>query len=180
MSGRYRTICADPPWDYDGNANGRLWRSTSRVRGGHYPLMTLAAIKALPVNDLAEKDAHLYLWSTVSLMRSAYEVVEAWGFAPSTVITWCKPGPGMGAGWRGNTEHLIVARRGTLPFLTTGRGTWYVASRTQHSAKPECFIDMIEEMSPGPRLEMFARRHRFGWDVWGLESANTAQLGDAV
>lgn len=105
--GKYRTILADPPWDYAGKTPP--WRSTSTPT---YPLMPLEDMCALPVGDLASGDAHLYLWAVLPMMREAYQVVEAWGFTAETVLTWCKPGVGLGGGFRGNTEHLIVARRG--------------------------------------------------------------------
>jgi N6-adenosine-specific RNA methylase IME4 len=103
---RYRTIVADPPWPCHG------MRRANVLQGDHYRVMTLDEIKALPVGDLAEEDAHLYCWAVLPLMAEAYDVVRAWGFAPITLLTWCKPGPGLGGGFRGNTEHLIVARRG--------------------------------------------------------------------
>lgn len=140
--------------------------------------MTLEEIKLLPVRDLAERDCHLYLWATLPLMEAAYECVREWGFRPSTLITWCKPGPGLGGGWRGNTEHLIVARRGSSSFLSDfeGRGTWYEASRGDHSQKPELFMDLIEQASPAPRLELFARRQRLGWDTWGNEALEHVEV----
>lgn len=109
----YSTIVADPPWSYAGSTyNGRTspWRSTSTQT---YSLMSTDEICALPVADIAAPDAHLYLWAVNPLMDRAFRAVEAWGFIPDTVLTWCKPGPGLGAGFRSNTEHLIVARRGT-------------------------------------------------------------------
>jgi N6-adenosine-specific RNA methylase IME4 len=180
-----------------------------------YDLLPLDDIKATPVGDMATEAAHLYLWAVLPMMAEAYEVVQAWGFRPCTLLTWCKPGPGLGAGWRGNTEHLIVARRGTSPnvnptcaacggrdrgankcscaapewrhrgqrvppvepsFRTTASGTWYEAPRGEHSVKPELFIDLIEQMSPGPYLEIFARRARFGWDYFGDQSLGTAEM----
>lgn len=168
---KYRTIVADPPWPYEGRTTP--WRTAMPA---HYPLMSLVDIKALPIDNLAEDAAHLYLWATLPYMEEAFAVLRVWGFAPSTILTWCKPGPGLGGGWRGNTEHLIVARRGRLPFLGTGRGTWFVASRQSHSQKPELFLDLIEEMSPAPRLELFARRNRLGWDTWGNESLEMVTL----
>lgn len=209
---RYRTIVADPPWDYAGKTPP--WRSTSEQT---YALMTVEAITALPVSDLATDDAHLYLWAVLPMMREAFDVVSAWGFAPETVLTWCKPGPGLGGGFRGNTEHLIVARRGwssvnptcadcggrargarrcscerpswrvrgeplgehevqRRSFLDTADGTWYAAPRGAHSEKPDLFMDLIERMSPAPRLEMFARRDRLGWETWGNESLGTVEM----
>lgn len=197
----YSTIVADPPWGYEERTPP--WCSGSTPS---YSLMPLDDIRALPVADLAAPDAHLYLWSVLPLMADAFDVVRAWGFDPDTVLTWCKPGAGLGAGYRGNTEHLIVARRGfsyinptcetcggrsrgirrcscsepdwrhkgrkvlgqpRRPFLTTAGGTWYTAPRSVHSAKPSLFSDLVERMSPGPYVELFARAPRLGWDSWG-------------
>jgi N6-adenosine-specific RNA methylase IME4 len=207
---RYRTIVADPPWDYEGMM--APWRSGLEPT---YESMTLSAIKALPVRELAEDAAHLYLWAVLPLMAEAFDVVREWGFRPCTVLTWCKPGVGLGGGFRGNTEHLIVARRGTSPainptcgdcggrdrgvrkcacvapnwrhngqavppveppFQDKAEGTWYIAPRAEHSAKPDLFVDLIERMSPGPYVELFARRARFHWDYWGDESLGTADF----
>lgn len=203
--GKFKCIVADPPWDYAGKSIP--WRSTSEQA---YKLMPLKDICSLPVGEIASGNAHLYLWAVLPMIPEAYKVVEAWGFIPETMITWCKPGVGLGGGWRGNTEQLIVARRGwssvnptcdicggrargikkcgcEIPvwrvkgkllgesdqkrtsFLTTGKGTWYIAPRSGHSRKPEIFQDMIEKMSPGPYLELFSRRKRPGWTVWGDE-----------
>jgi N6-adenosine-specific RNA methylase IME4 len=204
---KYRTIVADPPWPCHG------MRRANVLRGEHYRVMTLDEITALPVADLAEEDAHLYCWAVLPLMAEAYDVVRAWGFAPITCLTWCKPGPGLGGGFRGNTEHLIVARRGEVfynptcsvcggrargavkcscerpewryrgertvyarQFADVAEGTWYRAPRAEHSAKPDLFTDLIERMSPGPYVELFARRARFGWDYWGDESLGTAEM----
>jgi N6-adenosine-specific RNA methylase IME4 len=173
--GQYRTIVADPPWKYEysgGPGNAAPWRVGD---AGHYPLMPTADICALgdEVSRLALPGAHLYLWATLPLMREALAVVDAWGFEYSTMLTWCKPGPGFGRGWRGNTEHLLVARdrrQKAVPFVELGAGTWYEAPRGEHSAKPELFLDLIERMSPGPFLEMFSRRARLGWSTWGNEA----------
>lgn len=214
MSGRYRTIVADPPWDYGDKSSP--WRSSS---DDPYPLMPLEEIAALPVADLSTEQAHLYCWAVLPLMAEAYDVIRGWGFTPSTVLTWCKPGPGLGGGFRGNTEHLIAARRGetasvnptcagcggrvrgarkcacaeprwrhkgqpigdlVTAYTGVGAGTWYEAPRGRHSEKPELFMDLIERMSPGPYVELFARRARFGWDYWGDQSLGTAQMPEVA
>lgn len=113
LSPPYSTIVADPPWSYAGSTyNGRTspWRSTSTRS---YGLLSIDDIAALPVAELAAPDAHLYLWAVNPLLHRIFAVVEAWGFEYDTTLTWCKKGPGLGAGFRSNTEHLIVARRGT-------------------------------------------------------------------
>jgi N6-adenosine-specific RNA methylase IME4 len=171
MSQRYRPIGADPP--------GRLPSAgaTKADARKHYPTMALDDICALPVSDLATTDAHLWLWGINGLMEDAYRVVRAWGFSPLTLVTWCKPGPGVGYYLRNNTEHVILASRGK-PQVPGEKAlsTWYVWPRQPHSQKPDAFYDLVEQVSPGPYVEVFARRHRFFWDVWGNESANTATL----
>ena len=94
MTERYRTIVADPPWDYE-RADGRLPGRAGSI--DPYPTMSLGAICALPVSDLAEHSAHLYLWTTAEHLRHSFAVVGAWGFAYRTTIVWCKRRLGMGA-----------------------------------------------------------------------------------
>ena len=180
MSGRYRTIVADPPWAHP-DSGGRT-QSTAGNWGGKwlgyeskvpYERMTLDAIKALPVPDLADRDAHLYLWTINGFLRDAYEVVEAWGFKPSTLLTWCKApmGIGLGGAYTITAEFVIYARRGSLKPLRRWDSTWFHFKRPYnhnggpaHSAKPEGFLDVVEQVSPGPYAELFGRRARFGWD----------------
>lgn len=159
---RYRTIVADPPWQMP--KAGATKVDASKV----YPTMSLESVCALPVSALAEDDAHLWLWAVNGLLEDAYKVVRAWGFSPLTLVTWCKPGPGVGHYLRNNTEHVILASRGT-PMVPTTKplSTWYVWPRGAHSAKPEAFLDLVETVSPGPYLELFARRNRFGWATAG-------------
>lgn len=168
---RYRTIVADPPW--------RMSKvgATKANAHRHYATMDLNAICALPVADLADSDAHLWLWGINGMMEEAYRVVRAWGFSPLTLVTWCKPGPGVGHYLRNNTEHVILASRGN-PMTPADKplSTWFVWPKQPHSQKPDAFYDLVEQVSPGPYVEVFARRHRFFWDVWGNESANTATL----
>ena len=146
-----------------------------------YPTMTLKQIEALPVGRLAEDSAHLYLWTTQKFLRDSYGVVEAWGFRPSaTVLTWCKEpfGLGMGRVFGSATEFVLFGWRGEAP--PRGRPAvnrnWFTWPRGKHSQKPEAFLDLVEAVSPGPYLELFARRNRLGWDTWGNESLEHVEL----
>lgn len=172
---RYRTIVADPPWR---TTTGPQWKPGSGHKPLPYPVMTMEAIKALPVSDLAEDAAHLYLWTTNILVPQAYEVVAAWGFKPSVLLTWCKAPLGMGLGdaFGITTEFVLFAHRGGLRPLTREPSTWWQWKRGKHSQKPEGFLDIVEQVSPGPYLEMFARRNRLGWDTWGNESFEHVEL----
>lgn len=144
--------------------------------------MTFEDIKALPVADAAEKGAHLYIWTINAYVERTYELARAWGFKPSTLLTWCKPpnGIGLGGTYSLTTEYILFARRGTCKALQRVDTTWWQWPRGRHSAKPEAFLDIVEQVSPAPRLEMFARRARFGWDYWGNESLGTATLEKAA
>lgn len=151
-----------------------------------YDQMSLNDIKRLPVGGLAEDDAHLYLWTVNKFAEYAWSVARGWGFTPSTLLTWCKApmGLGLGGAYTITTEHVLFCRRGSLAPLRRMDSTWWNWRRPynangapRHSQKPEHFLDMVEQVSPGPYVELFARRHRLGWDVWGNESANTASLG---
>lgn len=144
-----------------------------------YPTMTVDKIAALPVQSLAEDDAHLYLWTTNRYLEDAYRVARAWGFSPpGTLLIWCKrpTGFGVGGAFMSSAEFVLFCRRGSLKAQTRIDRQWFEWPRGRHSAKPEAFIDMVEQVSPPPYVELFARRHRLGWDVWGNESANTATL----
>ena len=172
---KYATIVADPPWRYGttlavtGNAPGR--KKQSGRSGTDYPTLTVADVAALPVSALAETNAHLYLWTTNTHVEHAWAVARAWGFEPKNLLTWCKKPKGMiGFGvFSQSTEFVLFARRGKSIHLDRCPTTWFEWARRAHSQKPEDFQDIVERISPGPYLEMFARRQRLGWDVWGDE-----------
>lgn len=148
--------------------------------------MALEEILALPVPEISHEDANLFLWVPPKLNREGIgvRVARAWGFEPSSEIVWEKPSLGMGRFPRLCHEILMVCSRGTFTFT----GPWGIRSvhrwkalhasdgSVVHSAKPDGALDLIEQHSPGPYVELFARRHRLGWDVWGDQSANTATL----
>jgi N6-adenosine-specific RNA methylase IME4 len=97
------------------------------------------------------------------------------------MLTWVKGRRlGMGHYYRGNTEHVLFATRGQLPVLRHNvRNHFTAPASEQHSAKPEAFYDLVELMSPSPRLEMFARRQRLGWNTWRNECFRAEGLADA-
>lgn len=195
MPERYRTIVADPPWHYDrtGLSSGAGFNARGRIESVAMPYhtMTVEAIKALSVCDLAEDDAHLYLWTTQRYLRDSFDVAEAWGFQVSTTLVWCKRpfGLKLGGTFPASLEFMQFCRRGALPALGRADKQWWDWPRKRdapvakgkrraslHSAKPEAFLDIVEQVSPGPYVELFARRARFGWDYWGDESLGTAEM----
>lgn len=175
----YRTIVADPPWEMDTRRiGGSNWAKGQRARTGFaYPTMPTEDIKALPVADLAADDAHLYLWTVQRHLRASFEVAEAWGFRPAATLVWCKQRGGfIGGAFFSNVEFVLYCRRGKLAHNTRVNSQWFDWPRGEHSAKPEAFLDLVEQVSLGPYLEMFARRDRLGWDTWGNESLGTAEM----
>jgi len=190
----YRTIVADPPWRYQENpAQPRGGRGPGSYAENHYPTMRTEELATIPVGDLAEPDSALYLWVTNPILLrqrptiagslGILELVTGWGFEPKALLTWHKLG-GLGLGWyfRGDTEHIIYAIRGNVRIPPELRASnHFAARRGQHSAKPDRFYEIVERVSPGPYLEMFARRRRYGWDVWGDEApgqaASQAEMG---
>jgi len=158
---KYKTILADPPWDIDQRGNyGAV---------NHYDLMPLERIKAMPVKDLAEDNSHCWLWVTNAALRSGYEVLEAWGFKPRSVFTWVKPRLGLGVYLRNCSEHLLFGTRGKAPVSFKGQPNWGFYPVQKHSHKPEEIYEIVERISDGAYLELFARRRRHGWDAWGNE-----------
>ena len=164
----FRCIVADPPWDV---MRGPDYNSNGPSKPLPYPTMTLAEIEDMPVSGVAAKDAHLYIWTINKYIEQTYAIARAWGFKPSCLLTWAKKPHGIGIGgtYVQTTEHVLFARRGTCKALRRVDSTWWTWPRGRHSAKPEAFQDMVEAVSPGPRLELFARRERPGWTVWGNE-----------
>lgn len=172
-SGRYKTILADPPWDfrelgYQGyEATGKKWGIHA---GMFYDVMTAREISNLPVQDLAMDTSHLYLWTTHNFLKPAIEIIGKWGFEYKGLLVWIKkPGMGMGYYFRYCTEFLLFGVRGSLRTLVRDQRDYFEAQKKEHSRKPEESFRIIERCSPGPRIELFARNTRQGWDSWGLE-----------
>jgi len=159
---KFGCIYADPPWQYGNQA-------TRASTDNHYPTMTLEQIATEPVADLAADDAHLHLWTTNAFLPEAFGIIRAWGFEYKSCLVWVKPQLGIGNYWRVSHEFLLLGVRGKCPFLNHGCKSWLEADRTKHSQKPAAVRAMVENVSPGPYLEMYGRRSVGGWTVYGNE-----------
>lgn len=188
----YSTIYADPPWKttagrpfagykvVDGKQIFNSIDNTSRKLA--YDSLTVEQIAAMA--PPSAKDAHLYMWITNQYLPRMNEVLQAWGFKYSTTLVWAKNpmGGGLGGTFGITTEFLIFATKGSLKAKRRSTGTWFNVKRQYkngkpaHSLKPDFFSELIEQHSPGPYLEMFARSERNGWDVFGNEVENSIQL----
>lgn len=156
---KYSTIMADPPWSRNQTGNFGALK--------HYNLMKLEDIKNMPIADLAAKNAHLYLWVPNGLLQDGLDVMKAWGFEFKTIFTWIKPKLGLGVYLRNASETVLFGTRGKLPIQFKAQPNWGFFPVQDHSHKPEEQYAIMERCSPGPYLELFARRRQPGWDAWG-------------
>jgi N6-adenosine-specific RNA methylase IME4 len=193
-AGQYRTIYADPPWRYGDGCQGRP--VVGRERGSPtYDCLTVEDICRLPVGELGHAEGSLlFLWVTWPMLREAkpHRVMDAWGFRWVGEIVWEKPGLGIGRWLRPATEVLCLGERGVNCkelLYHAQKGSWkseegpvwtgdfdaslpvlFTPRRLGHSVKPDQFYPIMERLFDGPRIELFARRSREGWDRWGLEA----------
>ena len=172
---RFGTIYADPPWRFS-NRTGKMAPEHRRLH--RYRTMTVDEISRLPVGDVAAQRSHLYLWVPNALLQDGLTVMKAWGFTYKCNLVWYKTrkdggpdGRGVGFYFRNVTELLLFGVRGSMRTLPPGRRMVNLlpVRKREHSRKPDEFYDLIEQCSPGPRLELFARHPKEGWQQWGDE-----------
>lgn len=179
---RFAAICADPPWHFRTYSR----KGRGRCADAHYDVMDLAAIKRLPVADLAADDCALFLWAVDPMLPQALEVIAAWGFTFKTVaFYWAKLKPGappltlteadfftgLGYWTRANPEMCLLATRGKPLRVRRDVRRLIVAPRREHSRKPDEAYARIERLVGGPYLELFARASRPGWQALGDQAA---------
>lgn len=176
VSGGFRTVLADPPWRF-ANRTGKVAPEHRRL--DRYSTLSLETIKALPVDDVVSSNAHLYLWVPNALLPDGLAVLEAWGFRYVSNLIWAKrrkdggpDGRGVGFYFRNVTEMILFGVRGSMRTLPPARRQVNIieSRKREHSRKPDEQYELIEQCSPGPYLEMFARYPREGWSVWGDEA----------
>ena len=185
---KYKTIVVDPPWKYGkwGKASTAAFlvsgirEETNKEIPLPYSSMSNDEISLLPIHNLADNDCELYLWTTQKYLPVAFGILKGWGFKYCETLIWCKEprGTGQGGLFTPTAEFILHGRVGKMPHKKRIDTTWWKVTRphNSHSTKPECFQDIIESVSDAPRLEMFARRQRDGWDVFGNEVEGSIEL----
>jgi N6-adenosine-specific RNA methylase IME4 len=173
IRGTFGTILIDPPWRFT-NRTGKMAPEHKRLR--RYPTMSFDEIAALPVTGLAAPQSHLYLWCPNALLAEGLRIMQAWGFTYKTNLVWYKirkdggpDGRGVGFYFRNVTELLLFGVKGKLRTKQAGRKQVNIllSRKQEHSWKPEQQYEIIEACSPGPYIELFARRKRTAWTCWG-------------
>lgn len=173
---RYNIIYADPPWGYK---NKPSKNGTSRgFAGNHYELMTLDEIQNLPINNITENNAVLFMWATFPMIQDALDTIKAWGFSYRTcAFVWVKKTNkgsnfwGCGYYTRSNAEICLLATKGKMLQRYSHSIHQIVESIPEkHSKKPGIVRDKIIGLfGTLPRIELFARDKADGWDCWGKE-----------
>lgn len=176
VDGGFQTVLADPPWRFQ-NRTGKVAPEHRRL--DRYSTMDLDDICGLPVQDVVARNAHLYLWVPNALLPDGMRVMQEWGFRYVSNIVWAKrrkdggpDGRGVGFYFRNVTELILFGVRGSMRTLAPARSqvNMIETRKREHSRKPDEQYNLIEDCSPGPYLEMFARQAQPGWTAWGDES----------
>jgi N6-adenosine-specific RNA methylase IME4 len=190
---KYSTIVADPPWDYPEGFAERVDAPHKQdrdrgvigtkiaVRPLPYSSLSIQQIAELPIPALAAADCRLFLWATNRYLPFALSICSDWGFSYRQLLVWDKTptfNPLSGSVAAQATEFAVVAVRGKPARLAKAKSNVVRGQkpRASHSRKPDSFLDLVEEVSPGPYLELFARRQRLGWDTWGNEALEHVEL----
>lgn len=172
---RFGTILIDPPWRFI-NRTGKVAPEHNRLR--RYDTMSFEEIANLPVGELAKDKSHLYLWCPNALLPEGLKIMQKWRFTYKTNLIWYKvrkdggpDGRGVGFYFRNVTENVLFGVKGKLRTLAPGRRqvNLLISRKREHSRKPEEIYKLIEDCSPGPYLELFAREKVLGWKQWGDE-----------
>ena len=170
---KYNIIYADPPWHFKNWSGQGCVKSPSQ----HYQTLTLKDICSLPVADITNDDAILFIWTCDPIIDKVFTVIDSWGFQFKTMgFCWVKttkanePKMGLGYWTRGATEYCILATKGKPKRVSKSVSKTIMEQPREHSRKPDCTRERIVElMGDLPRIELFARQKFDGWDAWGNE-----------
>ena len=176
---KYKCIVIDPPWN-----QGKTGKRSVRPNQGvslDYPTMSKKELLELPIQDCSDNNCYLWLWVTNSkdketkepILKMSFDLIDKWGFEYYTMITWNKKtGPCPFGPYQIITEHILFAYKGSAKFKKSSLGkmqTMFTEASTMHSVKPNSFYADICKYFDGPRIDVFARQKRLGFDGWGNE-----------
>lgn len=168
----FRCITVDPPWPIQ-----KITRDVRPAQGQaiDYPTLTVEEIRDLVGDVVTRQDGcHVYLWTTHRFLPDAFDLFESWAVKFECLMTWVKNVGPTPFSWMYDTEHVLFGRRGSLALDRLGLRLSFAAQATGHSVKPAVFYERVAEASPGPRLAMFERAARPGFEVWGDEVRDAA------
>ena len=178
---KYRTIVIDPPWKIQMNAKKLFARMSDLGDKLPYNTMTDQEILKFPINNFADESSILFLWTTHSKIRFAFDILDQWDFKYIATGVWHKQDQINLNGIQFSTEFYLIAYRGKRSeFLryTTPMPIHISVHRTRHSEKPQKFYDILLKHTPAPRIDIFGRRRHYGFDAYGdqVEADNQKRL----
>lgn len=163
---KFRTVIVDPPWPVK-----KILRVERLLQEEEldYTTWTIQQIKEFPIEQVMAEDCHVYLWTTHKFLPAAFEVFEAWGVNYECLLTWIKNVGFTPFSWMYSTEPILFGRRGSLGLLRKGERVDFYGKVREHSRKPDEFYELVKRVSPAPRIDLFGREKRDGYEVWGNE-----------
>ena len=171
---KYQIIYADPPWSWETYSS----KGRKKTSDNHYPLLSLDKLKALAINEIADKDCVLFMWVQDAHLENALMLGNSWGFTYKTIgFVWDKQNFGMGYWTRKGAEICLLFTKGHPKRLSASVRQFLSEKARNHSQKPSVVMDKIVElMGDLPRIELFARQKVEGWDCWGNEVESDVEL----
>lgn len=163
----FRTIVIDPPWPME--------KIQREVRPNQiefdYTTMSIEEIREFPLNKFVSPDGcHVYMWTTQKFLQYSFDVFEAWGVKYQCLMTWVKNVGFTPFSWMYSTEHILYGTIGNLPLLRKGIRLDFNAKVREHSRKPDEFYDIVKRVSSDPRIDIFSREKRDGFEQYGYEA----------
>lgn len=183
MGTKYKTIVIDPPWPIEKLRQQCSVMSKAKYRPSHdrnfeYSFMSIDQIKQLPIQQLSGDDCWLFLWTIQKYLPISFDMIHDWGFKYLCLITWNKRNGMKVAGFNYMSEFIVVGRKGKFPAFVRGIQipTVMTINPTRHSEKPNEFYQLLEVCYDSPKLSLFERKPRVGFDIWGDEAPNCVDL----
>ena len=164
---RYKTLVIDPP--YPQKKTGLRRVRPNQNKNLPYKTMSIEEIKKFPINNFANDNCHIYLWTINKYLRDAFDILEEWGFKFHCVLVWKKPTGVTPYSFQFVNEFVLFGYRGKFKVNKMGIPTTFEESIREHSRKPDILYKIAEQVSDIPRMDIFARERREGWDVFGDE-----------
>jgi site-specific DNA-methyltransferase (adenine-specific) len=180
---KYRTVVIDPPWQVCCNlTNVKFYRTGKKLP---YGTMSDAEIAQFPINDFAEEECDLFMWTTHTKLPIALKIIEAWGFKYHVLLTWDKEAGVCINGFYRKTELVVYGYRGKQGIdVKEGHylPTLFRQKATEHSQKPSVFYELLRQRTLEPRIDIFARKRHYGFDAYGdqVESHIEVPLSERV
>ena len=164
---KYKTIIIDPPWPIETGYNAKnLHSPMTRVP---YKTMSYQEIENLPINQIMDDDCGVFLWTIQLYLEKSFELIKKLGLKFHCLLTWDKMEGINVWGFTRNSEFVIYCYKGhpNLDLTKKFMPTCFREKRTKHSKKPQTFYNHLLRLTLEPRIDLFARNIRHGYDIWG-------------